>query len=122
MAFGGQDPLHESIYTGNLAQQLWSEDLLMEEQTVRSTGQEALHSHNIEQVTIVGTFATPGIVCTNSYLSPHGTGVGDHHFKANDFDALSVLGTDYPRMVCPAGKALCCKVLCTVKKCNKVRE
>jgi hypothetical protein len=112
--------MNENVYTGNLSCQLRSEGLLMEEQTLRSTGQKAPHSHHTGQVATVGTFATPGIVCTNSYLSPHGAGVGDHRFQVHDFDAHTVLGIDYPKTVRPAGQALRCKVPQTVKKYNKV--
>jgi hypothetical protein len=73
----------------------------MEEQTLCSTGKEALHSHCNGNVAIVGTYATPGIICTNSYLSPHGTWVGDHRFQLHNFDAHTVIGTDYSRTVCP---------------------
>ena len=71
-------------------------------------------------MTIVGTFATPGIVCTNSYLSPHGAGIGDHRFQIHDFDAHLVLGTEYPTTVRPSGQALRCKVARTVNNYNKV--
>ncbi len=67
----------------------------------------------------MGTYATPGIICTNSYLSCHGAGVGDHRFQLHDFDAHTVLGTDYPKTVHPKGRALCCGVECTVKWYNK---
>jgi hypothetical protein len=56
----------------------------------------------------------------NSYLSPHGAGVGDHRFQLHDFDAHTVLGTDYPKTVCPQRRALRCRVECTVKRYNKV--
>ena len=91
--------MHENIYTGSHARRLRADGLLMEEQTLRSTGREAPHSHQTGQVAIVGTFATPGIVCTSSYLSPHGAGIGDHQFQAHNFDAHSVLGTEYPSTV-----------------------
>ncbi len=45
----------------------------------------------------MGTYATPEIIYTNSYLSPHGAGVGDHRFQLHNFDAHTVLGTDYPK-------------------------
>ena len=70
--------MNENIYTESLAWRLRADGLLMEEQTLHSTGREAPHSHQTGQVAIVGTFATPGIVCMNSYLSPHGAGIGDH--------------------------------------------
>ncbi len=69
---------------------------------------------------IVGTYATPGIICMNSYLSPHGKGVGDHWFQLHNFDAHRVLGTDYPKTVCPHRRALRCGVEQTVKWYNKV--
>ncbi len=64
--------------------------------------------------------ATPGIICTNSYLSPHGTGVGDYQFQLHSFNEHTVLGTDYPKAVHPQRRALCCGVECTVKWYNKV--
>ncbi len=70
-------------------------------------------------VAIVGTYATLGIICTNSYLSPHGAGVGNHWFQLHNFDAHTVLSTDYPKTVHPQGRALCCGVECTVKRYNK---
>jgi hypothetical protein len=69
---------------------------------------------------IMGLYATPGIVRTNLYLSPHGAGVGDHQFQLHDFDAHTVLGTDYPKTVHPQGRALHCSVECTVKWYNRV--
>jgi hypothetical protein len=112
--------MNENIYTGSLGRCLQLDGLLMEEQTLQSTGREAPHSHQSGQVAIVGTFATPGIVCTNSYLSPHGAGIGVHRFQVHDFDAHSVLGTGYPTTVHPSGRALCCKIAGTVNNYNKV--
>jgi hypothetical protein len=88
--------VNENICTSPLAKDLRGNGLQMEEQTLRSTGKEAPHSHCTGKVAIVGTYATPGIICTNSYLSPHGAGVGNHRFKLHNFDAHTVLGTDYP--------------------------
>ena len=112
--------LNENIYTGPIARQLQGDRILMREQTLLSTGKEAPHSHYTGKIAIVGTFATPGIKCTNSYLSPHGAGVGDHRFQLHDFNAHSILGTDYQKTVQPAGRALWCCVERTVKKYNKV--
>ncbi len=56
----------------------------------------------------------------NSYLSPYGAGVGNHRFQLYNFDAHTVLGTDYPKMVHPHGMALQCGVERTVKWYNKV--
>jgi hypothetical protein len=92
----------------------------MEEQTFRLIGKVAPRSHCTGKVAIVGTYATPGIICTKSYLSPHGAGVGDHWFQLHDFNAHTVLGTDYPKTVRPQGRALRCKVEHTVKQYNKV--
>jgi hypothetical protein len=50
----------------------------------------------------------------------HGAGVGDHQFQLHDFDAHTDLGTDYPKTVCPQGRALRCGVERTVKWYNKV--
>jgi hypothetical protein len=55
----------ENIYTGPLAKTLQGDGLQMEEQTLCSTGKEAPHSHCTGKVAIVGTYATPGIICTN---------------------------------------------------------
>ncbi len=76
--------------------------------------------HCTGKVAIVGTYTTPGIICMNSYLSPHGAGVGNHRFQLQDFNAHTVLGIDYPKTVQPQGRALCCRVECTVKWYNKV--
>jgi hypothetical protein len=84
------------------------------------TGKEAPHSHCTGKVAIVGTYTTPGIICTNLYFSPHGAGVGNHRFQLHNFDAHTVLGTDYPKTVCPQGRALRCRVERTVKRYNKV--
>jgi hypothetical protein len=111
--------LNENIYTGQLAQLLQGDDLLMSEQTLWSTGIEASLSHGQGTVAIIGTFATPGIVCTNSYIPPHKEGVGDHRFHVHDFDAGSVFGTTYPKSICPAGQALRCGVERTVKNMTK---
>ena len=106
--------------SGKLAQLLRSDGLLMDEQTLKSTGQEAPYSHQMGQDAIVGTFATPEILCTNSYLSPHGAGNGDHRFQVHDFDAHSILGTKYLKTTRPSGRALRCTVAKTVKKYNTV--
>jgi len=63
--------LNENIYTGPIARQLRGDGILMQEQTLLSTGKEAPHGHYTGKIAIVGTFAMPGIKCTNSYLSPH---------------------------------------------------
>jgi hypothetical protein len=112
--------MNENVYTGSLARHLRSDGLLMEEQTLHSTSQEAPHSHQTGQVAIVGIFMTPGIICSNSYLSLHGAGVGNHRFQVHDFNAHLVLGTEYPTTVRPSGRALRCKVFRTVTKYNEV--
>jgi hypothetical protein len=61
-----------------------------------------------------GRYATLGIICTNSYLSSHGAGGGNHQFQLHDFDAHTVLGTDYPKTVCPNKRTLRCGVEQTV--------
>ncbi len=68
----------------------------------------------------IRNFTTPGIVCTNLHLSPHGAGIGDHRFQIHDFDAHLVLGTEYPTTVRPSGRALRCKVAWRVNNYNKV--
>jgi hypothetical protein len=112
--------VNENIYMAPLAKALRGKGLWMEEQTLCLTGKEAPHSHCTGKVAIVGTYATPGIICANSYLSPHGTGVGDHRFQLHNFNAHTVLGTDYPKTVRPQGRALRCRVERTVKWYNKV--
>jgi hypothetical protein len=112
--------LNENVYTGQLEKLLQGNDFLMCKQTLRSTGTKALFSNGCGKVAIIGTFATPRIMCTNSYLSPHKEGVGDHRFLVHDFDASSVLGTKYPKSICPSGRALHCGVERTVKKYNKI--
>jgi hypothetical protein len=105
---------------GPLAKALEGSGLRIEEQTLCLTGKEAPHSHCTKKVAIVGTYATPGIICMNSYLSPHGAGVGNHRFQLHDFDAHTVLGTDYPKTVHSHGRTLCCRVEQTVKQYNEV--
>ncbi len=78
------------IYMGPLARALRGNGLRMEEQTLCSTGKEAPHSHCTGKLAIVGTYATPGIIRTNSYLSPHGAGVGNHWLQLHNFDAHTV--------------------------------
>ena len=70
--------VNENIYTGPLAKALQGNGLRMEGQTLWSAGKEAPHGHCTGKVAIVGTYATPEIICTNSYLSPHGAGFGNH--------------------------------------------
>jgi hypothetical protein len=105
---------------GPLAKALQDYGLRMEKQNLCSTGKETPHSHCTGKVAIVVTYATLGIICTNSYLSPHGAGVGNHQFQLHDFDTHTVLGTNYPKTVRPQGRALCCGVECTVKWYTKV--
>jgi hypothetical protein len=111
---------NKNVYTGPLAKTLQGEEPQMEEQILCLTGKEAPHSHCTGKVAIVGTYATPGIICTNSYLSHHSTGVGDDQFQLHDFDAHAVFATDYPKTVRPQGRALSCRVECTVRRYNKV--
>lgn len=91
----------------------------MEEQTLKSTGNQAPYSHQSGRTPIVGTFATPGIQCENSYLSPHNTGVGDHRFQLHDFSAASVIGTEYNETVKPTGRSLRCTNVKARKKYTK---
>jgi hypothetical protein len=112
--------LNKNVNTGQLAWFLQGNNLIMSEQTLLSTGSEAPFSHRLGTVAIIGTFETPGIVCRNSYISPHNEGVGAHRFHVHDFDAGSVLGTTYPKFIHLAGHVLCCGVKWTVKKNNKV--
>ncbi len=94
----------------------------MSEQMLWSTCSEAPFSHGWGTVAIIGTFATPGIVCTNSYISPHNEGVGGHRFHFHDCDAGSVLGTTYLKSIHPARRALHCGVERTVQKYKKVLQ
>jgi hypothetical protein len=110
----------KNVYTGPLVIALRGNKLLMEEQTLCSTGKEAPHSHCTGKVAIVGTYTTPGIICTNSYLSPHGTGVGNHWFQLHNFDGHTVLSTDYPKKVHPHGGELCFGAEQNVKRYNKM--
>jgi hypothetical protein len=112
--------VNKNIFTGPLAKALQGNRLKMEDQTLRLTGKEAPHSHFTEKVAMVGMYATPGIICTNSYLSPHGAGVGNHWFQLHNFDAHTVLDSDYPKTVHPHRRALHCGVEQTVKRYNKV--
>jgi hypothetical protein len=112
--------VNENVYTGPLAKALQGNGLKMEEQTICLTGKEAPHSHCTGKVAIVAMYATPGIIYTNSYLSPNCAGVGNHQFQLHDFDAHTVLGTNYPKTVHHQGSALRCKVERTVKRYNKV--
>jgi hypothetical protein len=96
--------VNKNVYIGPLSKAPRGDGLLMKEQTLCLTGKEAPHSHCTGKVAIVGTYATPGIICTNSYLSPHGAGGGNHWFQLHNFDAHTVLGTDYPKTVCPNGR------------------
>ncbi len=112
--------VNKNVYTGPLAKDLRGNGLQMEEQTLCLTGKEAPNSHCTGKVAIVGMYATPGIICTNKYLSPHGTGGGSHRFQLHGFNAHKVLGTDYPKTVCPQGRALRRGVERTVRRYNKV--
>ncbi len=93
--------VNENVYMGSLAKALQGDGLWMEEKTLCLTEEEAAHCHCTGKMAIVGMYATSGIICTNSYLSPHGTGVGDHRFQLHNFDAHTVLSTDYPKTVRP---------------------
>ncbi len=112
--------VNENIYPAPLARALRGNGLWMKEQTLHLTGKEAPHSHCTGKVAIVGMYAIPGIICTNSYLSPHGAGVGNHYFQLHNFNAHTVLGSDYPKTVHPQGRALHCGVERPVKRYNKV--
>jgi hypothetical protein len=101
---------NNNVFMGPLAKALQGNGLRMEEQTLCLTGKEAPHIHCNGKVAIVGTYATPEIICTNSYLSPHSTGAGNHLFQLHDFNAHTVLGTDYPKTVHPHKRALFCSL------------
>ena len=88
----------------------------MAEQTLKSTGRHAPHSHQSGKTPIVGTFATLGIMCTTLYLSPHGSGVDNHIFQLHDFDADSVLGIEFLTTDQTLVRALLCDVVMTHKK------
>ena len=79
------------IYEGTLAKLLNAEGLCMDEVVLNSRGQKIPPSHIRGSKPITGTFATPGIVCCNSCVSPHGGGVEDHRFQIHDFCAESML-------------------------------
>ncbi len=70
--------VNENIYMGPLAKALQDNGLRMKDQTLCLTGKEAPHSHCTGKVAIVGMCITPDRICTNSYLSFHGAGVGNH--------------------------------------------
>jgi hypothetical protein len=112
--------VNKNVNTSPLAKALQGNRLRMEEQTLCLAGKEALHSHCTGKMAIVGTYTTPELICTNSCLSPHGAGVGNHRFQLHNFDAHTVLGTDYPKTVYPHRRALHCGVEQTVKQYNKV--
>ena len=112
--------LNEYIYEGKVAKLLNAEGLCMEEVVLKYTGQKTPPSHIRGSKPITGTFATPGIVYYNSYVSPHGGGVGYHRFQIHDFCAESMLGIKYSKYIKPTGRALRCQVERTVKKYNKV--
>ncbi len=112
--------VNKNVYTGPLAKALQGDGLQIEEQTLCLTGKEEPHSYSTGKMATVGTYAVLGIICTNSYLSPHGTEVGDHQFQLHDFGAHTVFGTNYSKMVHPHRRALCCRVEQTVKRYNKV--
>jgi hypothetical protein len=102
--------VNKHVYNGPLAKALKDNGLLMEEQTLHLTGKEAPHSHCTWKVAIVGLYATLGITCTNSYFSPQGAGVGNHQFQLHNFDAHTVLSTDYPKTVHSHRRPLRCGV------------
>jgi hypothetical protein len=108
--------VNENLYMGPFAKALQGNGLWMEEQTLCLTEKEAPYSHCNEKVAIVSTYATLGIICTNSYPSPHGAEVGNHWFELHDFDAHTVLGTDYPNTVCPQDRVHHCQVGQTVER------
>ena len=111
---------NEDLYTGTLAKELQGDGLQMTEQVLKSTGQRTPYSHHSGSKPILGTYATPGVVCIDSYVAPHGAGVGDHRLHLHDFCARSVLGIDYPKLSRAQGRKLRCKVERTVKNYNKV--
>ena len=61
---------NEDLYQGGLAKEFQGGGLLMSEQVLQSTGQEAPFSHQTGKITISSTYAAPGIVCRDSYVKP----------------------------------------------------
>ena len=59
-------------------------------------------------IPIDGIFATSGIECVNATLLPRLGGVGDHWCFIIDFSSESVIGTDFPNIVCVASRKLHC--------------
>lgn len=62
--------VNDDLYQSDLAEELQGNGLLMSEQVLQSTGQEAPFSHQTGKITISSTYAAPGIVCRDSYVKP----------------------------------------------------
>jgi hypothetical protein len=89
--------VNKNVYTGSLAKALRGKGLLIEEQTLWSTWKEVPHSHCTGKVVRVGMYAPPEIICTNSHLSLHGTGVGNHWFQLLTLMIIQFLAQIIPK-------------------------
>ncbi len=89
--------VNENIYMGPLAKTLRGNRLRMEEQTLCLTRKKAPHSHCTWKVAIVGTYATPGIICTNSYILPMVQGLATICFNCTTSMPIQFLALITPR-------------------------
>ncbi len=87
----------ENIYMCPLAKALQGNKLRMEEQTLCLTGKEAPHIHCTGKVAIVGMYTTPGIICTNSYLSPMAQGLATISFSCTTLMHTQISALITPR-------------------------
>ena len=115
--------LNADVYTSAFAKTLAESSLRMGEQFRAVHGYEAPASYFRGSKPITGCFATPGIDCLATYVSPHQKGAGDHRYWVMDFCARSVLGLEYPNLVRPRGRKLKCTVDRTMKRyLTRLRE
>jgi hypothetical protein len=108
--------LNENVYTGEMAQRLGQDDLLMTEAFRTANGFETPSSYFRGSNPITGCFTTQGIEVVNVYVSSHQAGAGDHRYWIIDLTSKSVFGASYPHMVRPRGRKLKCVVKRTAKK------
>jgi hypothetical protein len=99
---------NEHIYNGRLAKRITADDLNFKEMCHHHTGLHLPPTFQTGSIPTDGIFATSGIECVNVTLLPHLGGVGDHWCFIIDFSPESVIGTDFPNILCVASRKLHC--------------
>jgi hypothetical protein len=109
---------NENVYSGQIAKCLALSDLLLSKQCLQCTGMHIPLTFRGGTVPIDAIFATARIVCINAYILPHKGGMGDNRCFILNFTSPSVIGTNFPNIVCCSARKLHCKSKRLVQEYN----